>query len=269
MCWVNLNVQIQVKKGENSNRIEFQPSNRFMKYANYLDKIYKHSMREYPECKELIRHYQNINFNEMNDNQIYQEICWISYSSGFNNEILRKYWPHIYEAYFGFDIKKIIVEYLDIDSAAITVCKKSNFNNMNKAKWCIYNAHRITQLNSSLADGGFKGILKNLVVMKEYDLYSIIPEIKNLLGLKGIGDVTIFHLLKNIGINIFKPDVHVSRILEHIGLLKESNSQRETYYILKQISDEMRIDVSTLDTALFVYGKNNEKNLIESLESIF
>lgn len=226
-------------------------------------------MREYPECIELIQHYQNITFKEMNDDQIYQEICWVSYSSGFNNNILRKYWPHIYEAYFGFDIKKIIIEYSDIDSAAITVCKKSNFNNMNKAKWCIYNAHRITKLNSSFIEGGFKGILDMIVAMKEDNIYSIIPEIKNQLGLKGIGDVTIFHLLKNIGINIFKPDVHVSRILQHIGLLKESNSQRETYYILKQISEEMLIDVSALDTALFVYGKNNSKNLIDSLESIF
>jgi len=266
MCWLNLNAQIQLKKGEIINKIEPQTSPHFEKYATYLAKIYEYSINEYPECEELINHYKNVSIYEMSNDKIYQEICWIIYSSGFKNDIIKKYWPYITEAYFKFDINKITDEYSDIDSAAIIVCRKSNFNNLNKAKYCIYNAHRITYLNDYLYEGGLRGVLNSIINMSVLDVYSIIPELKKQLGLKGIGDVTIFHLLKNVGINIFKPDIHVLRILEYIGLFKELKSQRETYYVLKQISKEMCIDVSELDTALFVFGKNNERNFEKILD---
>ena len=227
-------------------------------YSTYLNKIYEHSLREYPECTKLLHHYQTTSISEMSEDRIYQEICWIVYSSGFKNEIIQKYWPKITEAYFNFEIKKIIEEYPDLESGATIICKKSNFKNLNKAKWCLYNANRVSHMNENLNDSGLKAVLKTITKMDVLEIYEILPDLRRQLGLKGIGPVTIFHLLKNVGVDIFKPDIHVSRILDHIGFFKEIKSYREVYCILKQISDEMQIEVSSLDTALFVYGKNNE-----------
>lgn len=240
----------------------------YKKYTLYIDKIYEYSISKYFECEELIKHYKSIKFDEMDDNKIYQEICWVIYSSGFKNTIIQKYWPNITKAYYNFNLETITKEYEDSYSSAKLICKRSNFNNINKAKFCIYNAHRIAHINISLQNIGLKGILKAIVNMDELNIYNMIPEIKNQLGFKGIGNITIFHFLKNIGVNIFKPDIHVSRILKYIGLFEETSSQKEMFYILKQISESLKLDVSSLDTALFIFGKNNESNLEYMLEKL-
>lgn len=69
------------------------------------------------------------------------------------------------------------------------------------------------------------------------------------------------HLLKNVGIDIFKPDIHVCRILDYLGLIdKQKASILDITEAMRSLSSSQGIKVSELDTLLFVYGKTAVDN---------
>ncbi len=209
------------------------------------------------ETSEMMDYYRNIALNDMTNSDIYAEICWIAYSSGFRYDIIKKYWTSIRKELYFFDIHKVASFIDDIDYYSQRICKNSGFKNVRKAQWCIKNAVRMIELDSEKCNyGGFKGYLLELSQKGPDELVEMTPRLLEDFKFNGIGKVTIFHFLKNIGINIFKPDIHVRRILTNLGFIeKEKSSMRDIYNVMKDISEKMDIEVVELDTLLFSYGK--------------
>lgn len=222
-----------------------------------LNQILDMSKYDINETHEMLAYYRNVDLNNMTNSELYAEICWIAYSSGFRYDIIKKYWNLIGKELFYFDIKTVASFIEDIDKYSQKICKNSGFNNIKKAKWCIKNAVRFIELDNEKCNyGGFKGYLLELSKKEPYNLVEMAPLLIKELKLKGIGKTTIFHFLKNIGINIFKPDIHIRRILLNLELItKEKSSIKEIYYAMKYISEKMQIDLVELDTLLFSYGR--------------
>lgn len=222
-----------------------------------LNHIADLSKKNNNETSEMINYYRNIALNDMTNSDIYAEICWINYSSGFRYDIIKKYWASIGKELYFFNIHKVASFIDDIDYYSQQICQNSGFNNVRKAQWCIKNAVRMIELDFEKHNyGGFKGYLLEISQKEPYELVEMAPCLLKELKLCGIGKVTIFHFLKNIGINIFKPDIHVRRILTNLGLIeKEKSSMKDIYYVMKDISEKMDIDVVELDTLLFSYGR--------------
>jgi thermostable 8-oxoguanine DNA glycosylase len=105
--------------------------------------------------------------------------------------------------------------------------------------------------------GGLKGYFVNLSKLGIGEIVRLTPSILNQLKFKGIGQTTIFHLLKNMGIDIFKPDIHVCRILDRLGLIADGASIYEVCEAMRSLALSYNIKVSELDTLFFVYGKTN------------
>jgi len=88
------------------------------------------------------------------------------------------------------------------------------------------------------------------------------------LKFKGIGNTTILHLMKNLGMNVFKPDIHVRRILTNLCLIKNENAPiLDIYKAMLSISSESRMKLSDLDTILFNYGRINGDSINTILSS--
>jgi hypothetical protein len=70
------------------------------------------------------------------------------------------------------------------------------------------------------------------------------------------------HALKNVGIDIFKPDIHVRRTLSRLGLIRcEHVSTTEICIVMSFLSGVSDMKISELDTLLFVYGKATGDNV--------
>ena len=235
-----------------------------MAFLNHISDLSKKANNE---TNEMIDYYRNIALNDMTNSDIYAEICWIGYSSGFRYDIIKKFWTSIGKELYFFDIYKVASFIDDIDYHSHRICKNSGFNNVRKAQWCIKNAVRMIELDFEKCNyGGFKGYLLELSQKEPYELVEMAPYLLEELKLNGIGKVTIFHFLKNIGINIFKPDIHVRRILTNLGLIeKEKSSMKDIYYVMKDISEKMDIEVVELDTLLFSYGREYGDEIISKI----
>ena len=104
--------------------------------------------------------------------------------------------------------------------------------------------------------GGFKSYLIMLSQKEPYSLVEMTPYLVNDFKLKRIGNITIFHLLKNLGFDILKPDIHVIRILSNFGLInKENYYNSEIFCILQFLSRSLGFTIRELDTILFTYGR--------------
>ena len=103
--------------------------------------------------------------------------------------------------------------------------------------------------------GGVRGFFESLSADDPRELVRQVPAIIKQLGLKGIGKTTVFHLMKNVGIDIFKPDIHVRRLLTRMELIpQEDASLEEVCEAMVFLSAASGYKVSQVDTFLFAYG---------------
>lgn len=233
------------------------------KIRTIIDCLLEYTLRECPELNELIKFYSDIRPENMTNRRIFTELSWIVYSSGFRFDIVKKYWSSLREAFHEFNIPEVAQWFNDLGTETRRICRESGFRNQKKARWCIENAKRIIELDHEMKHlGGLKGYFIETSRMDTFELVKSVPIIIQDLGFKGIGKTTVFHLLKNVGIDIFKPDIHVRRTLARLGLIKcEHVSTTEICIAMTFLSWVSNMKISELDTLLFVYGRATGDNV--------
>jgi 3-methyladenine DNA glycosylase Tag len=210
-----------------------------------------------PDFARLLLFYRRASAEKLTINRLFSELCWIVYSSGFKYEILMRHWPGISRAFCNFDVRKVAEGSCNQPNYANQICRQANFNNLAKASWCLFNAHRILELEHEMAEsGGLQGYFATLNCQRARDIIGVVPDIMATLRFKGIGQVTIFHLLKNVGIDIFKPDIHVCRILASLGIThSESDPIEIVCNAMELLSHSTGMSLCELDTLIFCFGK--------------
>lgn len=221
-----------------------------------VDDLVSRALTEQPGIVRMFDYYESLSPSSITERRLFTEVCWICYSSGFRYSVVEKYWPRIRRALYGFDVHRAAADGLDVTEAAFRVCETSGFRNLSKASWCVENARRIPELEEDWRDiGGLRGFFEHLATEDPRELVRQVPAIVKQLGLKGIGKTTAFHLMKNVGIDIFKPDIHVRRLLTRMELIsQEDASPEEVCEAMVFLSSASGYKVSQLDTFLFAYG---------------
>ena len=223
-----------------------------------------------PEAREMLQHYSSLDPMKITSTEILAELSWVVYSSGFRYDVVKKYWRAISHAFRGFEITEVASLYDDVESQARRICLDCGFNNLRKAMWCIQNAHRIVELDFEKRSlGGLAGYMRGLSRRNTYDLIRLAPSLVEELRFKGIGSTTILHLMKNLGIDVFKPDIHVRRTLAKLRLTYEVDAPTadicRAMFLLSHAS-EMRL--SALDTLLFEYGRITGDALVPEVRAV-
>lgn len=123
-----------------------------------------------------------------------REYAWVILSSGFREQVVRKWFSFISLAFFDFvSAKKILRHRNECKELAL-----SAINNNAKVASIIYTAARINEC-------GFVSFQKEVQS----------DPIGYLVTLPYIGKITSYHLLKNLGFDVAKNDRHLQRISDH------------------------------------------------------
>lgn len=231
-----------------------------------LDGIFDYVLKECPDLVRLNAFYQQVSPERVTNTEILAELCWIVYCSGFRVDIVRKYWDRIKQSFSNFDVNEVAILASDLEGNSIRISQECGIRNIRKASWCIQNAKRIMELNNEKKDiGGLRGYFVTLSEIDPMELIGISPKIVRELNLRGIGPVTICHLLKNMGIDIFKPDLHVCRLLGKLGLINSENTSiYEIGKAMLYLGGVYGLKISEIDTVLFEYGRSTG-DLVENL----
>jgi endonuclease III len=138
----------------------------------------------------------NLRFDDLDESTFLKELAWVVLSSGMRERIVRNLFEMISECFFNWVSVERIAENEDKCFHEATKV----FNNKSKISAIINAAHRIKSI-------GFHQLKK---MIRE-------NPIETLQEFSYIGPITVYHLAKNIGLPVAKPDRHLTRIANRAG----------------------------------------------------
>ena len=138
----------------------------------------------------------NLRFEDLDESTFLRELAWVVLSSGMKERIVRNLFKKISESFYNW----ASVEFILANEDRCFYEATKVFNNKSKISAIINAAHQIKNV-------GF------------YQLKKTIREnpIERLQEFSYIGPVTVYHLAKNIGLPVAKPDRHLTRIANREG----------------------------------------------------
>lgn len=166
-----------------------------------------------------------------------REYAWVVYASGFKVEILAKKWKNLSSAYFNFDPIRIPTSAEDF-----AMLRQKVFEVI---------AHQ----------NKFKAIMVTMMlVKKEWEILKrrvLTGRIDDLKQLGYIGNVTKYHLARNLGIcDTGKPDIHIVRLSKHFGY----NSPMK---FIDKAAEIAKVKRGIVDLAMWAYASDHgTKDLI-------
>lgn len=181
----------------------------------------------------------SMSYAELTEQQFLEETAWVILASGMSDKIVQKKFPEIKTAMLGFSSPKLIQEYKDICfGEAIRI-----FNHAGKI-------NAILHIAEELAINSFEAI-KALIERFGIEYLKTLPY---------IGEATAYHLAKNIGLNVAKPDRHLLRIALALGFESPDD-------LCKQISEELQEKIALVDLVIWRYA-TLDKRYLEKIDRV-
>lgn len=177
-----------------------------------------------------------VDFKNLDKRTFLREYTWVVLASGLSDKVVRKVFPKV---------SIILNDWIDLEPIVKSIYKFEKkllniFNNKLKIKALLDTIEYVYKKS-------FKHIKK---MIKEEGL-------NYLKKLSFIGEITCYHLAKNIGIPLPKPDRHLVRIAETLGF----NSTEE---LCSTLSDNFSEKIQVVDIVIWRYAtldKNYQKRL--------
>jgi hypothetical protein len=169
---------------------------------------------------------ENSSYSKLTQQIFLKEAAWVILASGLNDKVVQIKFPLIMEIMFGFTSPSKI-------SANKSTCYKKalkEFNHPGKINAILYVAEQLT--NHSFE------CIKSQINQLGIDYLKSFPY---------IGDATAYHLAKNIGLNVAKPDRHLVRMSNALGFTTPAE-------LCMKISDELDEKVALVDLVLWRYA---------------
>jgi hypothetical protein len=185
----------------------------------------KKYLYEYGYFDEIEWQYE-VNISQINEKSFLEEYAWVVLNTGMSEKIIRKIYPYISSSFFHWSSVKKIVKHCDS-------CKNNAlkfFNNKKKIEAIIETSKFIYDKNFNI----FLEEIKN-------------NDIDYLRRLPYIGPITSFHLAKNIGFSVSKPDRHLVKLAK-ILCYNSVNDMCNTIYFF---TDE---PINVIDIVLWRYA---------------
>lgn len=135
-------------------------------------------------------------FDQLSEKDFFREYTWVVFNSGMRNAVVEAKWRELSEAFLYFNSLKVLEDQDQVLQEALKV-----FGNHKKVLAVIETAQKICE----------EGYLHFSSRIKENPL-------EILSSLPFIGEVTKFHLARNLGFDYIKPDRHLVKLASKYGM---------------------------------------------------
>jgi endonuclease III len=184
---------------------------------------------EYTRCSDLHRKQlewqRNVSLNAFTETDLLREAAWVVLCSGFRESVVRSIFGHISLCFCDWESADAIVR-------ASPICKIAALASFkNRAK-----LDAIVRIAGNVQSAGFSNF--RVAVLDD--------PIKTLQGLPFIGPTTSWHLAKNLGLDVAKPDRHLVRVASRLGFASAHD-------VCLAISKSMDEPLKVVDLVLWRY----------------
>jgi len=143
--------------------------------------------------QDEIRWQSNLCFDNLNETSFLREIAWVILTCGMKESIIRNRFEAISHCFFNWSSSQIIMSNREkCESSTLKV-----FNNRQKVSAILNAAEHVEKIGFEILKKKIHSDPLNVLQMFDY-----------------IGPVTVYHLAKNIGLPVAKPDRHLVRIAQ-------------------------------------------------------
>jgi DNA-3-methyladenine glycosylase I len=193
------------------------------------------------------------------DSYFYEIMIRDIFGAGFRATAVTKRWPSIREAFAYFDIKKVS-EYDEQDLRRL-MNNPNIIRNKRKLEACIYNAKKMKELSEQFGSfGEFLDYNKNNFVILEHKLVN---------NFRYLGNIVVLDYLKDIGMDIIKPDVHVMRVFFRLGFIESEDQTRENINKLIEIAEQIKREtgekLAVIDAVFWIYGGGGDGHVKKAI----
>ena len=204
-----------------------------------------YSKQEFEEKFNDFKHYEK---RKLDDNGYYKILVDVIFYSGFKAATVNKYNNTIHKHFSNY----IVVSNYSNNQ----IDKISNDYNMikNKSKInaCIKNAKKIVEIVKEY------GSVKNYIESFNPNLNDErLNNLKSSLihNFSYIGDITVYHFMTDIGLNVIKPDRVLLRIFNRLGLIENTNDYCGAIKIGRAFSKATKLPIRYIDLIFVLYGQ--------------
>ncbi len=182
---------------------------------------------------------ENQSIDNISESEFLRESAWVILSSGMREAIIQKIFPRISHSFFEWE-------------SAVLICDNKSRCKRNALKYFNHKGkiNAIVDIATSVNTIGFE-IVRNNIVLDGIQYLTKFPY---------IGPTTSFHLAKNLGLQVAKPDRHLKRIANILGY----NDPQELCSDIASISSDK---ISVVDIVLWRYATINQ-NYIDYLRKM-
>lgn len=176
---------------------------------------------------------ENVCIDKISETDFIREVSWVILSSGMHENVIRKIFPNVSDAFFNWESASKIV-------GNESKCFNEAFNHFKNRK-------KIEAIIYCVKYLDFTGYEVFIQQVKDHgiDFISKFPF---------LGPVTSYHLAKNIGYNVVKPDRHLERIATNMGFLNPSE-------MCVSLSNLIEEKISVIDLVLWRFANQNRHYL--------
>ncbi|MDE2716884.1 MAG: hypothetical protein OXI33_07700 [Chloroflexota bacterium] len=177
----------------------------------------------------------HVHFEDVGEAEFLRESAWVVLSSGFRESVVRKCFDKVSDAFLGWEDARLIhSRRKECVNAAVRV-----FGNRRKLE-------AITQIVEKVAREGVEAI-KEGIRAQGVDYLGRLPY---------IGPVTSYHLAKNLGLGVVKPDRHLVRMATASG-------HHTVVEMCSKIAEEVGDSLPVVDIVLWRYATINVEYLTD------
>lgn len=184
-----------------------------------------------------IRWQESVYFSHVTEQYFLREYAWVVLNSGFKEQIIRQYFDYISLCFCDWESAEAIDEIsaICVESAYLV------FRNRRKLEAIAGTAQLINNT-------GFPSI-KLAIEENTISALKLLPF---------IGDVTAWHLAKNLGIDVAKPDRHLVRLATTFGY-------EDVHRMCEDIHTNVGDRISVIDIILWRFAERSNSMLVNNV----
>jgi hypothetical protein len=176
---------------------------------------------------------ERIRFEDIAESDFLREAAWVILCSGFRESILRKLFSGVSLCFCDWESAAAITE----NAHLCKLTAMDVFKNQRKID-------AIVQLAGTIAELGFPELKRRIAI-------DPIPQLQTL---PYIGPITSWHLAKNLGFNVAKPDRHLAFLAKALGF-------SDAHCLCNELANATGDADAVIDLALWRYSAQNVRHI--------
>lgn len=195
--------------------------------------------------------FKNFNYKKDTDEELYWKMVQVIFYSGMSAATVTAKLPALKKYLYNY---KSIMDYGESNLQQM-MSEKNIIRNEKKIRACIENAKMFDGIVKRY--GSFGRYIESFGDLNEESTLETLK--RSLMNFEFLGPRTAYHLMLDMGLNVWKPDRVICRILYRLGLIDEESNIEKAVKVGREIAIKVGMPIRYIDIVFVKYGQRGSE----------